>query len=65
MNGVMNSVEVQRFCTLSEVGLTSGSAVFSFYAHFEVLLGAVGDNVAEEFSEFRSVFSFFQAAFSQ
>ena len=48
MHSVMDGVEVQLLCQLGELGLAGGCAVFGFDAHFEVLLGGVGDDFAEE-----------------
>ena len=63
MNGVMNCVEVSGFRTFRQIEFTSGCAVFSFYAHFEVFLGAVGNDFAQQFCKFRSMFSFFVSSF--
>jgi len=59
VNGVVDSVKAEFLSLLSEFELAFGSAVFSCYAHFEVGLGGVGNNFAEEFSKLCSVFCFF------
>ena len=51
MHGVMDGVEVQLLGELGKLGLAGGGAVFGFNAHFEVLLGGVGHDFAEEFCE--------------
>ena len=56
MNGVMDSVEAEFFSAFCKVGFACGCAVFSFYAHFKVLFGAVGNNFAEQFSKFSGQF---------
>ena len=61
MNGVMNGVEVRLLRALREIGLAFGSAVFSFNAHFEVLLGGVGQNFAKQFGKAGSVIGFFHS----
>ena len=51
MNGVMNSVEVESLCALCKVGLSCGCSVLGFNAHFKILLGGVGDDLAETLRE--------------
>ena len=51
MNGVMNSVEVESLCALCKVGLSCGCAVLGFNAHFKILLGGIGDDLAEKLRE--------------
>ena len=63
MNGVMDSVKAEFFSAFCKVGFACGCAVFSFYAHFKVLFGAVGNNFAEQFSKFSSMFCFFKSSF--
>ena len=55
VDGVMDRVEVELFGFLGQVRLAGGGAVFGFYAHFEVFLGGVGDDIAQELSEFFGV----------
>ena len=59
MNGVVNSVEVERLRALCQIRLTCGSAVFRFYTHFKVLLGGVGNDFAQQFGKLGSVLGFF------
>ena len=61
MNGVMDSVEVELFSKGCDFFLACASALFSSSTHFEVGLGVVRNDFAEEFSEFSSVFSFFES----
>ena len=61
MNRVMDSVEVELFSEGGDFFLACASALFSSSTHFEVGLGVVGNDFAEEFSEFSSVFSFFES----
>ena len=51
MHGVMDGVQVQFLCLLGQVELAGGCAVLGFYAQFQVLLGRVGNNFAQELSE--------------
>ena len=51
MHGVVDSIEVQFLGKLGQLELAGGGAVLGVNAHFEVLLGAVGHDFAEEFSE--------------
>ena len=46
MNGVMNCVQVQGLCSLSQVELAGGSAVLSGNSHLQILLGGGGNNLA-------------------
>ena len=59
MNGVMDRVKTSDLCSLSEICLTSSSAVLSLNSHLEVLLCAVCNNFAEELCKFSSVLSLF------
>ena len=61
MNGIMDSVKVQGFCTLGKIELTSGSTVLSLYSHFEILLGGIGNNFSKELSKLRSMLSFLKS----
>jgi len=51
MHGVVDGVEVQLLGELGQLGLACGCAVFGFDAHFEVLLGGVGHDFAQQLSE--------------
>ena len=51
MHGVVDGVEVVLLCQLGELELTGGCAVLGFDAHFEILLGGVGHDFAQQFSE--------------
>ena len=59
MHGVVDGVEVELLGELGELGLAGGGAVFGFNAHFEVLLGGVGHDFAEEFCKLGGVLSLF------
>ena len=54
MNGVMDCIQIGSFRTFCQIGLSGGSAVFSFYSHLKVLLGAVGYDFAQQLSKFCS-----------
>ena len=55
MHGVVDSVQVQGLGALGQVSLAGGSAVLGLHAHLEVLLGAVGQDFAQEFCELRGM----------
>ena len=60
MNRVMDSVEVQLLSQRSQFFLASASTMLGVDAHGKVLLRAVGQDFAEELSEFCSMLSFFE-----
>ena len=51
MHGVVDGVQVQFLGQLGQLELTGGGAVFSVYAHFQVLLGGSGHHFAQQFGE--------------
>ena len=55
----MDGVQTQSLGALGQVGLAFGCAVFCVYAHFQVLLGGVGDDFAQQFSKLCCVLCFF------
>ena len=59
VNCVVDSVEVESLCLLCKVKLACGSAVLSFYALCEVLLGGRRNYLAEKLSELCSVLCLF------
>ena len=59
MNGVMDSVEIRSLSALRKIGLAGGSAVLSLNSHLKVLLCRIGDNLAEQLSELRSMLCLF------
>ena len=63
MNGIMDRVQVQRFGAFCQVGLAGGCTVFGFYAHFQILFGAVGNNFAQQFRKLSGMFCFFVRSF--
>jgi hypothetical protein len=56
VNGIVDGIEVGSFGALGQVGLAGGCAVLSFNAELEVLLGGVGDNLAQKLGELGGVF---------
>ena len=59
MYGVMDRIQVGGLRSLGQVKLTCGGAVLSGYAHLQVLLGAVGNDLAQKLRELGSVLSLF------
>ncbi len=59
VNCIMDCIKTSGLCSLSEICLTSSSAVLSLNSHLEVLLCAVCDNLTEELCELSSVLSLF------
>ena len=58
VHGVMDRVEIVLLGQLCELELAVGRAVLGIDAHLEVLLRAVGDDLAEELGELRGVLGF-------
>ena len=65
MYGVMDSVQVRSLCALRQVELACGSAVLSGNSHLQILLGAVGNDLAQKLSELRCVLSLFPGCLLQ
>ena len=61
VNGVVDRIEVESLGTLCKVGLACGCAILGFNTHFEVLLGAVGYDFAEELSKLGCMLCFFKS----
>ena len=55
MHGVVDGIEAGGLGALGEVELAGGGAVLGLNAHLEVLLGGVGDDLAEELGELGGV----------
>ena len=55
VDGVMDGVQVELLGELGQVGLAGGGAVLGLNTHLEVLLGGVGDDLAEELGELGGV----------
>ena len=51
MNGVMDSVQVQLLCQLSQFELAGGCTVFGSYTQLQVFFGGSGYYFAQQFSE--------------
>ena len=61
MDGVVQGVEVVLLAELGQIGLALGGAVLGVNAHLQILLGAVGDDLAQQLGELRGVLSLFQS----
>ena len=59
VHSVVDRVEVQFLRALGESHLALGRAVLGVYAHLEVLLGAVGDDLTEQLGKLRGVLRLF------
>ena len=51
VDGVVDGVEIQLLGALSEGGLAGGGAVFGLDPHLQVLLGGVGEDLAQQLRE--------------
>ncbi len=57
--GVVDGVQTQLLGALCQIGLAGGGAVLGLYAHLKVLLGGVGDDLAQQLGELGGVLSLF------
>ena len=57
VNGVVDGIEVQSLCLLGQIHLAGTCTALSLSTHHQVLLGAVGDNLAQQLSKTGSVVS--------
>ena len=64
MHRIMDRIEIQLFRSLRQSGLAGSRAILGGDADFEVLLGGVGQDFAEEFRELRSMLCFFEGSSS-
>ena len=62
VHSVMDGIEVMLLGQLSQLHLAHGRAVFGFHAHFEVLLGAVGYDLAQKFGKLGGMLGFFKGS---
>ena len=60
VHGVMDGVQVQGLGALGQVGLAGGGAVLGLHAHLQVLLGAVGQHLAQQLGELGGVLGLFK-----
>ena len=59
MDGIVDGVQIQSLGSLSQIRLAGGSAVFRLYAHLQVLLRGVGDDLAQKLCKFSGMLCFF------
>ena len=59
MNGVMDCVKVCSLSSLGQINLAGGSAVLSLNTHLKVLLGGIGNNLAQKLCKLGSMLSLF------
>ena len=55
VDGVVDSIQVQLLGLLGQLELTGGGAVLGVDAHLQVLLGGVGDHLAQQLGELGGV----------
>ena len=55
MDGVVDGVQVQLLGLLGQLELTQGSAVLGVHTHLQVLLGGVGQDLAQQLSKLGGV----------
>ena len=65
VNGVMDSVQAQLLGLLGNGHLAGSGAVLSVYTHLKILLGGVGDNLAQQLGELSGVLCLFIGGLSQ
>ena len=58
MDGVVDGVQVQGLGALGQVGLAGGGAVLGLYPHLQVLLGGVGQDLAQQLGKLGGVLGF-------
>ena len=61
VDGVVDGVQVVLLGQLGQLELTGGSAVLSVHAHLQVLLGGIGDHLAQQLGELGGVLGLLQA----
>ena len=59
MHGDMDGVQIQLLGHQRQIKLALGSAVLGVHAHFEVLLGGVGYDFAQQLGKIGGMFGFF------
>ena len=62
VDGVVDGVQIQLLGLLGQLKLAQGSAVLGIDAHLQVLLGGVGQDLAQQLSELGGVLSLFQGS---
>ena len=55
MDGIVDCIQVQGLCLLGQVHLAGACAALSLSTHHQVLLGAVGDDLAQQLGETGSI----------
>jgi hypothetical protein len=60
MDGVVDGVQIELLGSLGQGDLASGGAVLGLYAHLQVLLGGVGDDLAQHLGKLRSMLGLFK-----
>ena len=61
MDGVVDGVQVQLLGLLGQLELTQGSAVLGVHTHLQVLLGGVGQDLAQQLSKLGGVLGLLQS----
>ena len=59
MDGIVDRIQIQGLCLLGQVHLAGACAALSLSTHHQVLLGAVGHDLAQQLSETGCVVSLF------
>ena len=65
MDSIVDRVEVGCLRALCKVELTGAGACLSFYAQLEILLGGVGQHLAQELGELRGMLSLFKGVLGE
>ena len=58
VDGVVDRIEIVLLCELCKLELACGCAVLGLYTHFKILLGGVGDDLAEKLRKLCCVLRF-------
>ena len=65
MDGVVDGVQIVLLGQLGQLELAGSGAVLGIHTHLQVLLGAVGDHLAQQLGELGGVLGLPRPAFSQ
>ena len=58
MDGIVQGVQIILLAELGQIGLAGGGAVFGFHAQLQILLGGIGDHLAQKLGKLRGVLRF-------
>ena len=59
VDGVVDGIQISGLRAFGQIKLAGSRAVFSLYTHFQILLSAVGNNLAQKFGKLSGMLSLF------